>query len=845
MILATLQSLLTPWTWRMAWRDSRNSRRRLIVFSSSIVLGIGALVAIASFGKNLEAAIELQAKALLGADLVLGSRQAFGDAEKKIFAELGGQQANEISFSSMIRFPATEGSRLIQVRALDGPFPFFGALETDPPSAAQEFRSGGALVEEGVLIQYGAKVGDVVRIGDLTTKVVGSLKKVPGETVVFATIAPRVYLSLGEVERAKLIREGSLARYKTFFQFPAGTDVGAQVTLRKPEFDQLRLSSDTVKQRQENLGRSMENLTNFLSLVGFIALLLGGVGVASAIHTHVKQKLTSVAVLRCLGATNAQTFAIYLAQSMALGAIGASGGAALGVVVQVGLPRVLRDFLPLPVDFGIAWGAVLESMVAGFGICVLFALLPLLAVRSISPLVAIRAFVQPSTKRDFAQWGAIALLVLGIGGFLVRHTERLRDAAGFGAGLLVAFLTLAGAAKLLVFVTRKFIGPSLPYVWRQGLANLHRPGNRTLLLLTSLGLGTFLIVTLVLVQQTLLTQLVSSRQDNRANTVLFDIQSDQKDAVAKLLKEQGLPVLDEAPVVTMRLQSIKGIDVEDQLSRKTNGIPNWVLRREFRSTFRDTLSESEKLTAGSWPQKATNDVIPVSLDVGIAKDLRVVMGDEIVWDVQGVPMTTRVAALREVDWRRVQPNFFVVFPPASLEAAPAFHIMTTRADSTEVSANLQRAIAQKFPTISTIDVTLILQTIDSVLGKVAFVIRFMALFTVLTGLLVLTGAILTGRFQRVQESVLLRTLGATRSQVRQILLVEYAALGALAGLTGVLLSVGGAWALSRFVFQVEFVLPVTIVVVAVGTVSFLTMAIGWFGSRGVLDEPPLVILREA
>ena len=845
MILATLQSLLTPWTWRMAWRDSRNSRRRLIVFSSSIVLGIGALVAIASFGKNLEAAIELQAKALLGADLVLGSRQAFGDAEKKIFAELGGQQANEISFSSMIRFPATEGSRLIQVRALDGPFPFFGALETDPPSAAQEFRSGGALVEEGVLIQYGAKVGDVVRIGDLTTKVVGSLKKVPGETVVFATIAPRVYLSLGEVERAKLIREGSLARYKTFFQFPAGTDVGALVTLRKPEFDQLRLSSDTVKQRQENLGRSMENLTNFLSLVGFIALLLGGVGVASAIHTHVKQKLTSVAVLRCLGATNAQTFAIYLAQSMALGAIGASGGAALGVVVQVGLPRVLRDFLPLPVDFGIAWGAVLESMVAGFGICVLFALLPLLAVRSISPLVAIRAFVQPSTKRDFAQWGAIALLVLGIGGFLVRHTERLRDAAGFGAGLLVAFLTLAGAAKLLVFVTRKFIGPSLPYVWRQGLANLHRPGNRTLLLLTSLGLGTFLIVTLVLVQQTLLTQLVSSRQDNRANTVLFDIQSDQKDAVAKLLKEQGLPVLDEAPVVTMRLQSIKGIDVEDQLSRKTNGIPNWVLRREFRSTFRDTLSESEKLTAGSWPQKATNDVIPVSLDVGIAKDLRVVMGDEIVWDVQGVPMTTRVAALREVDWRRVQPNFFVVFPPASLEAAPAFHIMTTRADSTEVSANLQRAIAQKFPTISTIDVTLILQTIDSVLGKVAFVIRFMALFTVLTGLLVLTGAILTGRFQRVQESVLLRTLGATRSQVRQILLVEYAALGALAGLTGVLLSVGGAWALSRFVFQVEFVLPVTIVVVAVGTVSFLTMAIGWFGSRGVLDEPPLVILREA
>ncbi len=844
MILATVQQLFRPWTWLMAWRDSRNSRRRLVVFSSSIVLGIGALVAIASFGKNLEAAIGLQAKGLLGADLVLGSRQSFGDGEKKLFGELGGQQASETSFSSMIRFPAGEGGRLVQVRALEGPFPFYGSLETDPPNAAREFRTGGALVEEGVLIQYGAKVGDVVRIGDLTTKVVGSLKKVPGETLVFATIAPRVYLSLGEVERANLIRDGSLARYKTFFQFPAGTDVGALVKQRRPEFDQLRLSVDTVKQRQENLGRSMENLTNFLSLVGFIALLLGGVGVASAIHTHVKQKLSSVAVLRCLGATNAQTFAVYLAQAMALGAIGAAGGAALGVVVQLGLPRVLADFLPLTVEFGVTWGAVAESMVAGFGICVLFALLPLLAVRSVSPLVAIRASVQPVVGRDYARWGVIALLVLGIGGFLLRHTERLRDAAGFGLGLLVAFLTLAGAAKLLVWMTRRFIGPGLPYVWRQGLANLHRPGNRTLLLLTSLGLGTFLIVTLLLVQQTLLTQLVSSRQDNRANTVLFDIQTDQKDAVAALLKEQGLPVLDEAPVVTMRLQSIKGIEVEDQLGRKTNGIPNWVLRREFRSTYRDSLADAEKLTAGSWPQRATNDVVPVSMEEGIAKDLRVGMGDEIVWDIQGVPMKTRVAALREVDWRRVQPNFFVVFPPASLEAAPSFHIMTTRAGSTEASANLQRAVAQKFPTISTIDVTLILQTIDSVLGKVAFVIRFMALFTVLTGLLVLTGTILTGRFQRVQESVLLRTLGATRRQVRHILLVEYAALGALAGLTGVLLSVGGAWALSRFVFQVEFVLPVMIVALSLGLVSLLTTAIGWLGSRGVLDEPPLVILRE-
>jgi putative ABC transport system permease protein len=559
----------------------------------------------------------------------------------------------------------------------------------------------------------------------------------------------------------------------------------------------------------------------------------------------VKQKLPGVAVLRCLGATEAQTFAIYLAQSMALGACGALAGALAGVAVQVGLPRVLADFLPMKVEFDIAWGAVAESMFAGFGLCVLFALLPLLAVRGISPLAAIRLALQPPAKRDPARWVALALLAAGIGAFLIRHTERLRDALGFGVGLLAAFLVLAGAAKLLVWLTRRWLGPALPYLWRQGLANLHRPGNRTLLLLTSLGLGTFLITTLVLTQQTLLTQLVPNRDGTQANAVLFDIQDDQREGVAALLMEQGLPVLDQAPVVTMRLLSVAGWSVEDRLATKSNSIPNWVLRREFRSTYRNDLRDAEKLVAGQWPSSSSveGEVIPISLETGIAKDLGVKLGDSLVWDVQGVPMTTRVAALREVDWRRVQPNFFAVFPPVALEGAPAFHIMTTRVNSAAESAALQRAVAQRFPTVSSIDVTLILQTIDSVLGKVAFVIRFMAGFTVATGLLVLAGAILTGRFQRIQESTLLRTLGATRSQVRKILLVEYAALGALAALTGVLLAVSAAWALSYFVFQTPFAPSVLLIATAVTTVTLLTVGIGWLGSRGVLNAPPLEVLR--
>jgi putative ABC transport system permease protein len=845
MILQVLQHLFQPWTWRMAWRDSRNSRGRLLVFSSSIVLGIAALVAIASFGKNLEQAIALQARSLVGADLVLNSRQPFNDDEKALFRSIGGERASEAAFSSMLHFPDNRGSRLVQVRAIEGNFPFYGTLETEPASAERDFRNGGALVEESLLLQFDAKVGDIVRIGDLTNRVVGALKKVPGETVVFATIAPRVFVSLAEVEKANLIRDGSLARYKEFFRLPDSTDVPALTKKLRPDFERLQLSADTVERSQERLGRTMENMTNFLSLVGFVALLLGGVGVASAIHTHVKQKLPVAAVLRCLGATNARTYAVYLAQAVALGAIGASAGALLGILVQLGLPRVLGDFLPMQIDFSVAWGAVAESMFAGFALCVLFALWPLLDLRRVSPLAAIRSAVQPTTGQDPAKWLAALLLLAGIGAFLVRHTERKAHAVGFAVALVVAFAVLVVAASVLMWITRRWLAPALPYLWRQGVANLHRPGNRTLLLMVSVGLGTFLITTMLLVQQTLLKQIGRDTGASAANTVLFDIQPDERDGVAAILKQQKLPILDEAAVITMRLASIKGVNVEDTAAVRSNNIPRWLARREFRSTYRDTLTDGEKIVAGTWPAKKEPGTpsVPVSLESGVAKDMRVGLGDIIVWDVQGIPIETKVAALREVDWRRVQPNFFAVFPPSTLKGAPGFNIITTRVDSPEQSAALQRAVSRDYPTVSSIDATLIVKTLDAILDKVAFVIRFMAAFTVATGLLVLAGAILTGRFQRIQESVLLRTLGATRPQVRLILLVEYAGLGVLAALTGVLLAMGGAWLLSQFVFHTPFrptVWPIAAMIVGV---SSLTVAIGWLGSRGVLSAPPLEVLR--
>jgi len=878
----------TRWTWQMAWRDSRSSRRRLLLFSTSITLGIAALVAISSFGKSLQSAIDTQAKSLLGADLALASRANFSPEEEKLFQSLGGEQAREIDFSSMIYFPKSGGTRLVSVRALSGDFPFYGALETEPPEAAGAFRAGaGALLEEALLIQYGAKVGDPIRLGDLTLSIAGSLRKVPGETLALATIAPRVYLPMADLARTGLLRQGSMARYKVYVKLPPTANVKRIVERIQPELNRYRMGHSTVETRKKDLGRSIDDLYNFLNLAGFIALLLGGVGVASAIHVHVKQKIETVAVLRCLGASVSQAFAIYLLQGMALGVIGALAGAGLGLGVQFALPKLVASFLPFPVAFVISWSAVLLAMGQGFVICLLFALLPLLSVRRVSPLAALRSFVEAPAgrRRDPLLWLAVLGLALGIVLFCLLHTQHWYEGIGFAAGLALAFGLLGAVAAGIVWAVKKVVRPWMPYVWRQGLANLHRPNNRTVLLMLSLGLGVFLILTLYLVQQTLLAELASNRTGTGANLVLFDVQTDQKPGLLDLLHNQNLAVLDEAPIVTMRISSIKGRSVEEMLGDKNKQVPNWVLRREYRSSYRQQLRAGEKIVAGKWvgegsprespkskvqspksggqgpisPTNPTSPTSPMTLDFGpwtldsspvtvsveedIAKEMGVGVGDKLVLDVQGIPLAATVASLRKVDWHRVEPNFFLLFPLGTLEEAPATHVVLTRADSPEKSARLQRAVVQAFPNVSAIDLTLVLQTLDAILGKISFAVQFMALFTVLTGLLVLAGAILTGRYQRMRESILLRTLGASRAQILQIQLVEYLCLGLMAALTGIILAVAASWSLAVFVFHAAFVFFALPLLMGLLLVLLLTVGMGMLMGRGIANRPPLELLR--
>ncbi|MBD2768933.1 FtsX-like permease family protein [Hymenobacter sp. BT664] len=832
----------------MAWRDSRRSRTRLLLFMASIVLGIAALVGINSFGDNLARSVDEQARELLGADLVLSSGgRPFPASMEPQLKSLGLERTREVAFGSLVEFRPGGGIRLVQVRARDGGF-FYGQWLTAPQLAAQQFATPGAapgaLVDDVLLVQFGVRIGDSVQVGRVKLPIIGRVLKTPGQSTITASVAPTVFIPVALLPKTGLIQRGSRVQYRRAFRFAPGTDVAAVLQPLTDRLNKADIDIDTVASRQKQLGRSFDDLTRYLSLVAFVALLLGCVGVASAVNLYVREKLAAVAVLRCLGASGQQALLIYLLQTAGLGLVGAALGAALGVAVQGLLPRVLGDFLPVTITVSPSWPAVLTGLATGLLMAILFALLPLLSIRRVSPLRVLRvAFEDDASRPDPLRYLVGIVIGLFIMGFAYHQTQEWKLALGFGAGLLAAFMALALLGRLLMVLLRRFFPVGWSYVWRQGLANLFRPQNQTLTLITSIGLGTFLLATLLLTQALLLGRVRLAERGAQANLVLFDIQREQLAGVEKLLGAQRLPVLLRVPIVTMRLTAINGRKTADLKRDTTSGIPSFVFSREYRVTYRDTLNSSEKLVEGTAPKRDLNGTPLISVEAGYLRRAKLQLGDTLDFNVQGAPLRTIVGGTREVDRSRVQPSFLVVFPAGVLEQAPQFQVLLTRTTTTRELAAVQQALVRQFPNVSAIDLGLILQTIQDILGKISFVIRFMAGFSMLTGLLVLSSSVVISRYQRVRESVLLRTLGASRGQILRITLVEYGLLGLLAALAGIGLAALAAWALAVWVFEVRFGPAVLPLLALAALVATLTAGIGLFNSRDVLRRSPLEVLR--
>jgi putative ABC transport system permease protein len=853
----------------MVRREARGAGRRLGLHTLSVAVGVAAIVAINSFRANLTDSVRAQARTILGADLELRRNQPFPDRVRAVIdsaVAAGAQASYRTSFASMALAPATGATRLVQAVAIEGAFPHYGTVVTEP--AGLWTRLGDdrhVLVDPAVLIQLGVDTGDSLRVGDVTFAILGAVTNYPGQVSLQSAIGPRVYLPMAWLDSTNLIRRGSRAFYTASLAMAGDAEVRRFLYHNDALFDREQIRDETVDETEDDLTEAFDTLARFLGLVGLAALLLGGIGVASAVHVYVRSRLDTVALLRCLGASSGTVTAVYLIQALLVGLAGAAIGTVLGLGIQASLPRVLGQFLPLDVEVRPYPPAILEGFALGTLAALVFALLPLLPVRRVPPLRTIRRDLEPeSGRRDPLRLVVAAgLAALAVALSLWQAPNRATG-LGFAAGIGLTILALWLAALGLIHGVRRFFPHRARYAFRQGVANLFRPRNQTLAVTLALGFGVFLISLLYVVQHTLLDQFRLDARADRPNLVLFDIQTDQRAGVRAVLAEHGLPVVQETPIVPARIHALNDRTVEEILT--TPGAwqyERWALRREYRHTYRDTVVASEVVTAGEWggieaagttaaagtrsvdpSTRRSPDSLPrISLEEDIAADLKVGLGDRITWNVQGLLIETRITSLRRVDWARFEPNFFVVFEPGVLEDAPQMVVLLTRGADVTARARVQRDVVQRFPNVAAVDLTLVQRTVDDVIGKVTLAIRFMALFSVASGILILVGALATSRRQRLREVTLLRTLGASRREIRTVLLTEYAALGLLAGVTGTALSTLGGWAAAAFVFSVPFRLPVGALLAFWTGCAALTTAIGAATGRELTRRPPLEVMR--
>lgn len=841
-----------PFALAMAWRESRGSRRRLALYLSSVSLGVAALVAINSFRANVTASVHAQARTLLGADLELRARAPFPDSVETLLDSLhrsGAPLARVTTFASMVLATRGGRTRLVEVRAVAGGFPFYGTIATDPPGAWTAFRGRHAvLVDPAVLVYLDAAVGDTLQVGDARFAIAGVVTDAPGDVALWSAIGPRVFLPAEFLEQTHLLRFGSLAQYRAYFQLPEDA-VQRFLNRHNKLFERYQISSETVAEQEEDLTRALGRLARYLGLVGLIALLLGGLGVGSAVNVFVLEKLDSAALLRCLGARQRTVLTVYLLQAIALGLVGAGAGVVLGIVVQTALPAVLGGFLPLDVSVTLQWSTILAGLGIGAGTAALFALLPLLQLREVSPLRVLRHELDlgagPRAPRlwRLAVYGA---MVAGLVGLARWQAPRPIVGYAFAAAVLVSTAALWLTAKGLIWATRRWFPRRASYVVRQGIANLFRPRNQTVAVVLAIGFGVFLITTLYVVQRSLVGQFALDARPDRPNLVFFDIQVDEKDSIARILSVRGVRPLDLTPIVPARMTRVNGRPIDSLAVDSSRRRSPWALRREYRNTYRDTLVSSERLIAGSWWSTARRQgALPrISVEEELAAEAGLRVGDRVTWNVQGVPVETQVASLRQVSWARFQPNFFVVFEPGVLERAPQTFVVLARSENPVARAELQRDVTLAYPNVASLDLTLVQRTLDGVVSKVTLAIRFMALFSIASGLVILIGALTASRLQRVREALLLKTLGASGGQVRRIFLTEYCAWGSLAALTGVLLAGAAGWAVMTRLFELPFRLPALPLLAVWVAVCGLVAAVGLAHSRGVVRGTPLALWRE-
>ena len=826
--------------FRLAWRETRGAWRHFGYFFACITLGVSALVGVGSFADSLERTVARSAKSLMGGDVEIRSTLPLSvDAPALVPEPRGGVEVTRVRELVAMAQAGAQQTQLVELKAVESGYPFYGELVTDPARALPTLIGDGrALVHESLLARLGLRVGDHLRVGASDLTISGVILKEPDRAVGVFSLGPRVLIAAADLDRTGLIRPGSRVRYRTLFRLPEGRDAQVfrdRLALALPAAQRVA----TYTQAQPGLRRFWDQLTMYLGLTGLVALMVGGIGVAVSVNAFVREKQSAIATMKALGAGWRVLLSAYLLQTALLGLGGSALGALLGSLVQPLLAPALTRLLPIELTLSFSPRAVLGGLAMGVAVTLLYALWPLLQIRRVPPALILRSEVEPRLHGR-RPWKAAVPIAAGLAALALWQAGSWKIGALFAGGLAGALLLLALGARTVVALARRVHWRSP--AWRQAAANLHRPGSHAGPVLVSLGLAVTLIVSIALLERSLRSQLVDRSPGRTPAFFFIDVQPDQAEPFARLVEGHGATAAAElTPVVRSRLAAVNGAPIAQ--TGKALREDAWYLTREYVLTWAKEPPGHNTVVAGRWwtPEEAAREPL-ISVEDEIARQLGVGLGDTLTFDIQGVPVSARVTSLRHVDWRSFTSNFFVIFSPGALEGAPTTFIATVRARPEREGA-LQSAVVAAFPNVTAIPIREVLERVTAVLDQIALAVRLVAAFSIGAGLIVMAGALAITRRQRLYQSVILKTIGATRGFVSRVFAIEYALLGAAAGVAGSALAAGLAWAVLRWAFDVPWQWAPATLVAGVLAATGLALVVGFLGTRRLLGRKPLGVLR--
>ncbi|MDA1185008.1 MAG: FtsX-like permease family protein [Acidobacteria bacterium] len=846
---------------RMALREIRASWQRLLFFFICIAIGVGSIVALRSVIQSVRIALAGEARTLLGADVTLNSNRPFTDV---VLSALDTeQQAGRISQRSeaaelptMVRAadPSNPVARTVELRAVGSEFPLYGQLTLRDGAYSHGLLSQhGAVVRSELLVQLGLDVGDRVLIGEQAFEIRGVITAEPDRRIGAFTLGPRVIIDRADLDSTGLLAFGSRVSYQQLLRVPEpGTEALAAHLdeVLSNEFVRVRWYGRSEDQMGENLARAED----YLSLVGLVVLILGGIGVSSVTRVFVQQKVRSIAILKCLGTTSPQILGIYMTQVLLLGAAGSALGVAMAAGVMAAVPSMVGDLTELmQIDFGLTPAAVAQGFAIGLLVSALFSLVPLLDVRHVKPSQLLRQEVPPSQGVDWLKWsatGGVAATLVAVAAWQAGSLEvGLMLSGGFVATAVV--LQLTGAALVRAVQPLRH---SRSFALRQAVLRMARPGNQTRVILLAVGLGAFFILGVRTLQVNLLRDFEVQAGADAPDMFLIDVQQDQRDRLAAFLDEANgaAPAPRIIPTLRARVVAVKGQEMNIDSYQNVRGRG---LAREYTVTYRADLEANETLVDGEWWGDAPGDgLAEVSIEERFSDadddgrfrvGSRIQVGDEMSFDVLGRVITARVTSVRHVDWQDFRAGgFMFVFRPGTFDGAPHTYISALQGPSdADARARMQSALVAEFPNVTVIDLREILQTIQALVANVTLAVTVVGALVLFSGGLILVGAVSMTKFRRVYEAAILKTLGASSRLIATMLVLEYGVLGAIAGTVGALGAIVLSWAVANFALDLAWQATPGVTVVGIVATAVLVAVIGVLASLDVLRHRPLAALR--